>query len=198
MAAAYQLRGEGPRSDHFVASRRCVSYDAGAVYDWVNGRPTVLVRAADLPDWPGDAVRPDPASWATLRRFGEHQTLVLRDPELTTAVPLELGGVMFVTAVYCDGDDAVTAHLDALPTDGWETNAERFIADGSDYALFDGGLSGAQLEDPALERVINEQHGGVIPVQLPAGHYDVETLGPFRPDARTELWLARLIRSARR
>lgn len=164
----------------------------------MNGRPTVLVRAADLPEWPGDAVQPDPASWASVRTFGDHQTLVLRDPELTTAVPLELGGVMFVTAVYCDGDDAVTAHLDALPTDGWETHAERFVADGSDYALFDGSLSGPQLVDPALERVINEQHGGIIPVQLPAGSYDVETLGPFRPDARTELWLARLIRAVGR
>ena len=49
--------------------------------------------------------------------------------------------------------------------------------------------------DGSIERMITEQHGGVIPVQLPAGSYDVETLGPFRPDARTELWLARLIRA---
>jgi len=149
----------------------------------------------DLPDWPGDGLRPDPAKWATVRSFRGHGALVLRDPELTTAVPLELGGVMFVTAVYCDGDDAVTSHLDALPTDGWETGRERFVTDGTDYALFDGSLSGAQLEDPALQRVINEQHGGLIPVQIPQGTYDVETLGPFRPDARTELWLTRLIRS---
>ena len=155
------------------------------------------MRAADLPTWPGDAIQPDPARWATIRTFEGSAVLVLRDPELTTVVPLELGGVMFVTAVYCDGDDAITAHLDALPTDGWETNRQRFVTDGSDYALFDGSLSGAQLEDPTLERVINEQHGGVIPVQLPAGAYDVETLGPFRPDARTELWLTRLIRAAR-
>jgi hypothetical protein len=166
------------------------------VYDWVNGRPTVLVRAADLASWPGDAVRPDPGRWATVGSFQKQAALVLRDPELTTAVPLELGGIMFVTAVYCDGDDAVTAHLDALPTSGWETGRDPFVADGSDYALFDGSLTGAQLGDPALERVINEQHGGVIPVQLPAGRYDVETLGPFRPDARTELWLTRLIRAA--
>lgn len=165
------------------------------MYDWVNGRPTVLVRSSDLPAWPGNAMRPDPARWATVTSFKRAPALVLRDPELTTAVPLELGGIMFVTAVYCDGDDAVTAHLDALPTSGWETSGEHFVADGSDYSLFDGSLSGAQLADPALERVINEQHGGVIPVQLPAGTYDVETLGPFRPDARTELWLARLIRS---
>jgi len=178
------------------ASGRSVFYDAVVVYDWVNGRPTVLVRAADLPEWPGDAVQPDAARWATVRSFRGKATLVLRDPELTTAVPLELGGVMFVTAVYCDGDDAVTAHLDALPTDGWEMGGDRFVSDGTDYALFDGGLSVAQLEDPTLERVINEQHGGVIPVQLPAGSYDVETLGPFRPDVRTELWLTRLIRAA--
>jgi hypothetical protein len=181
---------------HFFALRRDVSYDASAVYDWVNGRPTVLVRSADLAAWPGDAAKADPSRWATVGAFRGKATLVLRDPELTTAVPLELGGVMFVTAVYCDGDDAITAHLDALPTDGWETIEGRFVADGTDYALFDGGLSGAQLADPALERVINEQHGGVIPVQLPAGSYEVETLGPFRPDARTELWLTRLIRSA--
>ena len=173
-----------------------VSYDATAVYDWVNGRPTVLVRAADLPEWPGDAASPDPDHWVALREFKGQPALVLRDPELTTAVPLEMGGVMFVTAVYCDGDDAVTSHLDTLPATGWDTNSERFVSDGTEYALFDGRLSGAQLADPALERMINEQHGGVIPVQLPAGSYDVETLGPFRPDGRTELWLARLIRAA--
>lgn len=165
------------------------------MYDWVNGRPTVLVRAADLATWPGHGVRPDPAHWAAIRRYRQQPVLVLRDPELTAAVPLELGGVMFVTAVYCDGDAAVTAHLDALPVAGWETLDEKFVADGGDYALFDGGLSGAQLADPALEQVIHEQHGGVVTVQLSAGAYDVETLGPFRPDNRTELWLTRLIRS---
>lgn len=166
-----------------------------AVYDWVNGRPTVLIRTADLPAWPGSALRPDPALWAAVASFKGRAALVLRDPELTTAVPLELGGIMFVTAVYCDGDDAVTAHLDAMPASGWETGSRHFVTEGDDYSLFDGSLSGAQLADPALERVINEQHGGVISVQLPAGTYDVETLGPFRPDARTELWLARLIRA---
>src|SRR4051812_33341612 len=146
---------------HFFAMCGRLSYDAHAVYDWVNGRPTVLVRAADLADWPGDAAKADPSRWATIAAFRGNPMLVLRDPELTTAIPLELGGVMFVTAVYCDGDDAITAHLDALPTDGWETSTQRFTSDGTDYALFDGGLSGKQLEDPALERVINEQHGGV-------------------------------------
>jgi hypothetical protein len=173
-----------------------LSYDASAVYDWVNGRPTVLVRSADLPEWRGDGVKPDPAHWATLRSFRGHPAMVLRDAELTTAVPLELGGVMLVTAVYCDGDEAITAHLDTLPAGGWETGRERFVSDGTEYSLFDGSLSGAQLGDPSLRRVIDEQHGGVIPVQLPAGHYDVETLGPFRPDARTELWLTRLVRAA--
>lgn len=165
------------------------------MYDWVNGRPTVLVRAADLAEWPGDALRPDPSRWATVHAFRGKPALVLRDPELTTAVPLELGGVMFVSAVYCDGDDAITAHLDALPTDGWETLRDAFVTDGADFALFDGSLSGAQLADPSLEQVIHEQHGGVIPVQLPPGTYDVEWLGPFRPDERTELWLTRLIRA---
>jgi hypothetical protein len=166
------------------------------MYDWVNGRPTVLVRASDLPAWPGSAIEPDPAHWATIAEFDGAAALVLRDAELTTVVPLELGGVLLVTAVYCDGDEAITAHLDALPTAGWEVLPDRFVVDGGDYALFDGGLSGAQLADPALERVINEQHGGVIPVQLSRGAYDVETLGPFRPDERTELWLTRLIRAA--
>lgn len=165
------------------------------MYDWVNGRPSVLLRTEDLPLWPGNALRPDPDPWATVTAFRGHAALVLRDPELTSAVPLELGGIMFVTAVYCDGDDAVTAHLDALPTSGWETASTQFVTDGSDYSLFDGSLSGAQLADPALERIVHEQHGGVVPVQLPAGTYDVETLGPFRPDQRTELWLARLIRA---
>jgi hypothetical protein len=195
---AYQLRRFQPERSSaamFARSLR-LSYDAAVVYDWVNGRPTVMVRAADLPEWSGGGAKPDPAHWAAIRTFKGKPALVLRDPELTTAVPLELGGVMLVTAVYCDGDEAITTHLDTLPTAGWETGRERFVSDGSEYALFDGGLSGAQLADPALRRMIDEQHGGMIPVQLPAGSYDVETLGPFRPDARTELWLTRLVRAA--
>ena len=156
------------------------------MFDWVNGKPTVLLRGDDLKAWPGAALEPDPAAWAVIRTFAGGQALVLRDPELTTAVPLELGGLMLVTAVYCDADSVVTAQLDALPNAGLELLEDRFVADGSDYVLFDGGLSGAQIADPQLEQVIAEQHGGVIPVQLPAGSYEVEVLGPFRPDARTE------------
>jgi hypothetical protein len=165
------------------------------MYDWVNGRPTILLRGKDLSGWPGAALEPDAASWAAVRTFAGGQALVLRDPELTTAVPLELGGLMLVTAVYCDADSVVTAQLDALPVAGWDMLPERFIADGGDYVLFDGSLSGAQIADPQLEQVIAEQHGGVIPVQLPPGSYEVEVLGPFRPDTRTELWLTRLVRA---
>ncbi len=165
------------------------------MYDWVNGRPTVLLRGKDLPGWPGAALEPDSASWAAIRTFEGGQALVLRDPELTTAVPLELGGLMLVTAVYCDEDAVVTAQLDALPVAGWELLPERLVVDGDDYVLFDGSLSGAQIADPQLEQIITEQHGGVIPVQLARGSYEVEVLGPFRPDERTELWLTRLIRA---
>lgn len=165
------------------------------MYDWVNGRPTVLLRGKDLARWPGAVLEADPSSWASVRTYEGGAAVVLRDPELTTAVPLELGGLMLVSAVYCDGDSSVTAQLDALPVDGWELLPERFVSDGGDYVLFDGSLSGAQIADPQLEQVIAEQHGGVIPVQLPAGSYEVEVLGPYRPDARTELWLTRLVRA---
>ncbi len=165
------------------------------MYDWVNGRPTVLLRGEDLQAWPGAALEPDASAWAAIRTFAGGQALVLRDPELTTAIPLELGGLMLVTAVYCDADGIVAAQLDALPVAGWDMLPDRFVTDGSDYVLFDGSLSGAQIADPKLEQVISEQHGGVIPIQLPAGSYEVEVLGPFQPDPRTELWLTRMVRA---
>jgi hypothetical protein len=165
------------------------------MYDWVNGKPTILLRGEDLPGWPGAAIAPDPSAWAAIRTYGRGHALVLRDAELTTAIPLELGGLVLVTAVYCDSDSVVAAQLDALPLAGWDLLPDRFVADVSDYVLFDGSLSGAQIADPALEQVIAEQHGGVIPVQLTPGSYEVEVLGPFRPDPRTELWLTRLVRA---
>lgn len=135
-------------------------------------------------------------SFASIGEFGGGSTLVLRDPELTTVVPLELGGVLLVTAVYCDGDRSVAAHLDMLPVSGWEILPQRFRAETETYALFDGSLSGRDLSNPAMQQMILEERGGVLRFAMDAGSYEVETLGPWNPDARTELWLTRMVRAA--
>jgi hypothetical protein len=168
------------------------------VYDWIHGRPPLLLCESDVPRWPGaNGSAPRPGEpFASLREFAGRHALVLREPELTTAVPLELGGVLLVTAVYCDDESAIAQHLEVMPVAGWEVLPQRFRAEGGEYALFDGALTGAQLSNPELEDQILREHGGMLRVALARGEYDVETFGPWRPDARTELWLTRLVRSA--
>lgn len=167
------------------------------MYEWIQGRPPLLLRERDLVRWPGGAASAGRMeSFASIGEFAGASVLVLRDPELTTVVPLELGGVLLVTAVYCDGDGAITQHLDMLPVAGWETLPERFRSEGGTYALFDGALSGRDVTDPRRQREIVEQHGGVLRFGLEPGSYEVETLGPWNPDERTELWLTRMIRGA--
>lgn len=166
------------------------------MFAWVHGRPTLLLRERDLARWPGhELLRPNGGRFARVERFEGSSILLLREHEMTTVVPLELGGVMLVTAVYCDGDHCVARHLDLVPLAGWETLPERFHAEDDRYVVFDGSLRGEQLFDPALEREILERHGGVLDVELAPGEYEVETLGPWRPDDRTELWLTRLVRA---
>jgi len=167
------------------------------MYEWIQGRPTVVLRDADVPRWPGGAIETTGLPrFAAVGQFAGSSVLVLRDPELTTAVPLELGGMLLVTAVYADGDASLGAHLEMLPVTGWETVPERFVARGGSYALFDGSLPGRDLEDPAKQGEILEQHGGVIRFALEPGAYEVECLGPWDPDAQTSLWLTRLVRTA--
>lgn len=157
----------------------------------------MVLRERDLQRWPGRVPEAHAANghFASVREFGGSPILVLREPELTTVVPLELGGAMLVTAIYCDGDDALTGHLDLLPVTGWEPLPEKFHADEERYVLFDGSLSARELRDPALRDQILEERGGVLPIAMTPGSYDVETLGPWTPDDRTELWLTRLVRS---
>jgi hypothetical protein len=47
-----------------------------------------------------------------------------------------------------------------------------------------------------VEEQILATSGGAIPVSLPPGTYEVEMLGPWRPDDRTELYLTRIVREA--
>ena len=51
-------------------------------------------------------------------QLGDRTVLVLGGASLITAVPLELGGLLLVGAVYCDSDESVSAHLDMTPTVG--------------------------------------------------------------------------------
>jgi hypothetical protein len=154
------------------------------------------MRERDLGDWPGIEGLPKKRTgpFARVEQFAGFPTLVLREPELTTLVPLELGGVLLVTAIYCDGDREVAAHLDLLPIAGWEPIPERFRALTDTYVLFDASLTGGDLRDPSKKRKIREEHGGVLRFSMEAGLYEIETLGPWNPDTRTELYLTRMIR----
>jgi hypothetical protein len=167
------------------------------MYEWIQGRPPMLLRDRELARWPGNgASARRMESFASIGEFAGGSVLVLRDPELTTVVPLELGGILLVSAVYCDGDRSVSAHLDMLPVSGWEMLPDRFRAESDTYALFDGSLSGRDLQDPGKQKMILEERGGVLRFAMDAGSYEVETLGPWNPDARTELWLTRMVRAA--
>lgn len=172
------------------------------MYDWVKGRPSLLLRTQDLEVWPGHAapgaprLEPEPRSFVSLTEFEGSAVLAVFTEALTTAVPLELGGLLLVSASYCDDDASVADHLDLVPIAGWQVLPKRFIAVGEDYVLFDGGQKGLDMTDPAKEEQILATSGGAIPVSLPPGTYEVETLGPWRPDDRTELYLTRIVRES--
>jgi hypothetical protein len=167
------------------------------LYDWIQGRPPMLLHTGEVDRWPGGSVatRRLP-QFAAIGDFEGSHVLVLRDPEATTVVPLELGGLLFVSAVYCDDEGSLGDHLDMMPVSGWELLPKRFRSRGGSYALFDASLSGHELRDPAQRRRVLEEHGGMLQVNIPPGTYDVECFGPWNPDARTSLWLTRLIRAA--
>ncbi|AKF11249.1 hypothetical protein DB32_008398 [Sandaracinus amylolyticus] len=157
----------------------------------------MVLRESDVDRWPGgDVATQRMPQFAAIGEFAGSQVIVLRDPELTTVVPLELGGVLLVTAVYCEGDRSLDGHLEMLPVSGWHVLPRKFRATGGNYTLFDGSLSGKALKDPALQPKILEEHGGVIQFALAEGTYDVECFGPWDPDAQTSLWLTRVVRSA--
>lgn len=166
------------------------------MYEWIQGRPPVLLREDDVVRWPGGAITTTRLpQFAAVGEFAGSSVIVLREPELTTVVPLELGGVLLVTAVYAGGDESLGAHLEMLPVTGWESVPKRFVTRGGRYALFDGSLAGRDLEDPAKQTEILEQHGGAIRFALDPGSYDVECLGPWDPDEETSLWLTRIVRA---
>lgn len=168
------------------------------MYDWIQGRPPLILRERDLARWPGkmpsSAPRPN-GRHASIHEFAGSPILVLREPLETTVVPLELGGALLVSAARCDGDAALMGHLDMMPVTGWEPLPERFRVEDERYVLFDGGRAGSAIRAPAEHARIGTQHG-VVPITLVPGTYEIETLGPWTPDPRTELWLTRLVRSA--
>jgi len=164
--------------------------------EWIHGRPPLVLRKGDLRRWPGRAIEADGGHFAGLGEFAGASLLFLREPEMTAVVPLELGGVLLVTAFYCDSDTAVARHLDFVPVSGWQLHPRRFRSEGGDYVLFDGSLAGGELVDPTIRHTEGESHGGSAEFPLSPGEYDVETLGPWDPDERTKLWLTRLVKSA--
>lgn len=164
------------------------------MFEWVHGRPSVLLRAADVRSYPGGRLAPLPDGVASVARWRGSAALVLGGAHLTTAIPLELGGLLLVSCAYCDSDERVSSHLDMMPAVGWETVADRFESDGSGHALFDGAHAGAELDGEGASAALRAETGGIVRVSLDAGSYEVESLGPWAPDDRTELWLTRLVR----
>lgn len=170
------------------------------MYEWVNGRPALLVRLRDLDMWPGEhGSTPSPKTdhFAAVNDF-EGASVLSVNPKsaLTTAVALELGGLLLVSATYCDDDAAVAEHLDLVPVSGWKTLRERFMSIGDEYVLVDGSLRGLDLADPVKQAELLETSGAMVSVNLPQGPYEVELLGPWHPDDRTELYLTRLVRES--
>ena len=168
------------------------------IFHRVNGQPPMLLREPDLARWPGGAYAAEFAAsdeWASIGAFGDGELLRLRDNELSTIVPLELGGALLVTAIYCDGDQAVNKLIDMIPVSGWVTLEQRLLSDGSEYVLFNSAIRGADFTDPKLQKKLLKEHGGLLKFQLPEGKYEIDWLGPWRPDNRTELWLTRLVRT---
>lgn len=178
------------------------------MYEWVNGRPALLVRLRDLDMWPGEVAdfshkKDGATALAKSERFaqvgdfeGASVLSVSTQAALTTAVALELGGLLLVSATYCDDDAAVAQHLDLVPVSGWQLLRERFISIGDEYVLVDGSLRGMDVLDPAKQSELFETSGAIVAVNLPQGPYEVELLGPWRPDERTELYLTRLVRES--
>jgi hypothetical protein len=179
------------RSFPFAAA---LGKNAATMFEWIHGRPSVLVRASDVKAWPGGQVAS--SRTVAVRHLHGKPALVLGGSALTTAVPLELGGLLLVGAVFCDSDDSLASHLDMMPTVGWELAPDRFDSDGAGHVLFDGSRAGTELDGPTASETVRAETGGLVPVALEPGSYEVEVLGPWSPDERTELWLTRLVRAA--
>lgn len=165
------------------------------MYEWVQGRPLVLVRTADIKHWPSaKAFGLEPENTVQLSAFRNAPFVVFREVDLTAAIPLELGGLMLVTARYCDSDESVQQHLDLVPVSGWETYPERFVVEEEAFSLFDGSRRGAEVLDPSKKAELVRETGGVVAVALVPGQYEIESFGPWQPDERTELVITRFIR----
>ena len=166
------------------------------MYEWVNGQPALLVRRRDLDLWPGADSSPRDPQVSVHEFEGSSILLVAREKALTTAVPLELGGILLVSATYCDDDVSVSHHLDLVPVDGWKLLKSRFRSIEDEYVLCDGLQAGSDLSDPMRLAELAKTSGGLVPVVLSGGNYEVEVLGPWHPDERTELYLTRLVRES--
>ena len=163
------------------------------MYDWVRGRPSLLLRTHDLEIWPGGPpapgspeLRPEPRSFVTVVDFEGSSMLAVFTEALTTAVPLELGGLLLVSASYCDDDASVADHLDLVPIGGWQVLPKRFVAVGEDYVLFDGGLKGLDVTDPRKEEADNAEEKAL---QAAAQAWYGSDFGD-RAGEREDFWLA--------
>ncbi len=173
------------------------------MYEWIKGAPPLLLRMQDLEIWPGNSpllgatpLAAEPRSFVSISDFEGFSVLAILTEALTTVVPLELGGLLLVSASYCDDDASVAEHLDVVPISGWQVIAKRFVSVGEEYVLFDGSRRGLDMTDPEQEAEIVSSTGGIVSIELTPGVYEVETLGPWRPDDRTELFLTRIVRES--
>ena len=69
------------------------------MFEWISGQPAVLLREADVAAWRGGTVPSSPSTVRVGLVHGARALLVGAAP-LTTAVPLELGGLLLVSATY--------------------------------------------------------------------------------------------------
>ncbi len=155
------------------------------MFDWLDGSAPQLLNARDLDAWDGGA-SPAGEHIVKLGTSGHGSLLQLSGEGPAAAVPLELGGLLLVSSLRCDSEESLSAHLDLLPVSGWNLLDERFTAENTDFALFDGALAGRELARHRARWIL---------VTLEEGNYEVETYANWQPDSATELHLVRLIRT---
>jgi hypothetical protein len=156
------------------------------MFDWLDGRAPMLLSARDLDRWPGGRA----ASAPEIAQFGTSAHgpwLGLSGDGPAAAVPLELGGLLLVSSLRCASEESLSAHLDLLPVSGWTILEQHFVAQTTDFALFDSALPGRDLARKGSRWIL---------VNLDLGHYEVETYPRWSPDASTEVHLVRLIKTA--
>jgi len=160
---------------------------------WLRGHPAILLPTSQTAAYPGDdAERPGgPVAAYPIQGEG-YAGLAVHDPEATTFVPTDDGGLL-AQLLFSDGPaDALEAL--APPDDGWDDLGFEYVADVDESVLFESYYPGTALDDPDELEGMAEMDVTPIRCALPAGRYRVASCFHL-PDARTRWLLVRLTRS---